>query len=519
MKAAAERAEHQQGRQIIGEAGQVRRLVGRDLDDVDRPCAPAARDDAPTAAPRAGCRPAGPEPPGTTKVATKRPGRLAGAVRPGHAVAADQRRRSSAPPRSPARSPRPSSGRGSGSAARIDRRRSRTSSGLRRRRAGPSARSTGAAGAGGRGARAEPNGPCRDRRAAAASSSRRAGRGAASPPLYRPPSAGLSLPFTEAGGRWPSARWTRAAGAARQPAFQPKETIDASHALLRSPCSRPARRRRPRRRRAPTLRVEPYAFRLADGTDARRRARHLHRARGPQRSRARAGSRSASSASARPIPIPARRSSISPAARAARASPPRAGRASRSSSRLRAGRRRDRARPARRRPLQPYPALHGRAPARSRRRAERGDAHRLLSRDAAGLRRALARRRGRGERLYDRAERRRSRGSAPRARRPPDRSVGRFPTAPISPWRRCAAIPRSIGRVALASAEGMGQTVKLPGPCRRRLRADRRGAGRRPGRADAPGPCPLRRRAADLRVRRARRRARSASAPIPSRCG
>ena len=88
--------------------------------------------------------------------------------------------------------------------------------------------------------------------------------------------------------------------------------------------------------------------------------------------------------------------------------PPRAGRASRSSSRLRQ--------------VADVIALDQRGtglsnhipPCTAERRldpaagAQRGGADRLLSRDARRLRRALARRRRRGERLHDRAERRRS---------------------------------------------------------------------------------------------------------------
>ena len=198
----------------------------------------------------------------------------------------------------------------------------------------------------------------------------------------------------------------------------------------------------------------------------RRRARHLHRCPRTATIRARGGSRSASSASARPIPIPARRSSIWPAGRAARASPPRAGRASRSSSRLRAGRRRDRARPARHRLLQPYPALHGRAPARSGAGAERGDADRLLSRDARPLRRPLARRRRGGERLYDRAERRRSSRICGARSASASSICGGSPTARIWRWRRCAVIrARSAGSV-FASADGHGPDGQAARPYR-----------------------------------------------------
>ena len=142
-----------------------------------------------------------------------------------------------------------------------------------------------------------------------------------------------------------------------------------------------------------SLRVEPYAFRLADGTDLAAERGTLLGTRGPQRSRARGGSRSASSASARPT-----RSPGAPIVYLA-GGPGGSGVATARGPRqpiflaLAPGRRRDRARPARHRPVQPYPALHGRAAARSGAGAERGDAERLLSRDA---RRCVARWRAAG---------------------------------------------------------------------------------------------------------------------------
>ncbi len=275
------------------------------------------------------------------------------------------------------------------------------------------------------------------------------------------------------------------------------------------PARRPGARRRARR-----CASSPMQFRLADGSDARRRARHLHGPRGPQRSRARAGSRSASSASARPMPQSRRADRLSRRragrlrsrhrARAAPAGLPRTAR----------GRRRDRARPARRRPLQPYPALHGRTAARSGRRCSpKPRSPLIIARRCAPAWRAGGGR-GRGARLHDRAERRRSRGSAARARRAPDRPVGHFLRHPSR--LRDDAPPSALDRPGRARlGRGHGPDGQAARSCRLRLRA----GSTRLWAAGWPSGCAGSMPASTPQPQAFAAPRRQASAPIPSRSG